>query len=640
MLSRSQTDSSSPRLRELLAEAARRGLLIPTATSSNAIEEATIWTDPARPPLPFDEFSVALDGVALLPRQRDAFVGSHAITPEQLLDPRREIQEWVLVYGKGAGKDWLCARFLAWYTYVLLHLRGNVAEFMGMNKTDALAVMNVAPTQALARTVFFRYLTANIQQPMFAPWLYDHRQGGSQITSDEIRFPQINLTLYSMHSHAAGLEGKNLLAWCMDEADDFLETDGGSNAERVHDILRSSAATRLGNRWVGFSISYPRTAEGFIMRLYERAKSDATMFCDLAATWDVRPAVNRHTVKSIESDYQNKPMEARALYECIPMPTEAAFFEFPGKIVESVADHAPICGHMVRVITRTLRNRAEPVEFVGLELTGDIRPEPGRVYFAGCDAGETEDAYCISVWSIDGAGGAWDWVCPRCAQEPGILGGAHYARVGNDDREAAQAPVCGVCYTTFMSAAGWWRRQTVEAHITSEQGEQITLPFAREELLIRVQPQHGRGEHADRSIDFGSIEQAVLALARALPLTQIRCDPWQQTSLIQTMMADGWDAAKISFSNPEQLARAKLCKSMLYNGLIGFLPDNEWRLREWRRLQRVGRAAVDHPQGESKDGYDAEAIAIACCVMHRAGRADLSFMDGGAPPTIVRRQPE
>ena len=81
--------------------------------------------------------------------------------------------------------------------------------------------------------------------------------------------------------------------------------------------------------------------------------------------------------------------------------------------------------------------------------------------------------------------------------------------------------------------------------------------------------------------------------------------------------------ASIPFSAPEQFKRARLVKRLLYSNLLTLLP-NEKRDSEWRRLQRHGER-IDHPSGpgESKDLFDAEAVAIYLAAVWKCGTMEV-----------------
>ena len=104
-----------------------------------------------------------------------------------------------------------------------------------------------------------------------------------------------------------------IIAFAGDEVDAFERTDTVCRATEIHDILRSSASTRVKRGWIGAMFSYPRTVDGFMMKLHARALADmrengpnATFFTDKAATWEVRLDVTRDT-PTIARRLQERP---------------------------------------------------------------------------------------------------------------------------------------------------------------------------------------------------------------------------------------------------------------------------------------------------------------------------------------------
>ena len=207
-------------------------------------------------PMNIEQFSVALDGVPLSDYQIATLHASRLHTARSILSPTRVIQEAWFKWGKGAGKDWLAARLIAWFGYVLLHVDGVhhwLRPDVAVASDERIDVLNVAPRGEHAKAVFFEYLSRNVRRPIFTPFLVDEKK---QILKGEIHFPQINLHLISLNSSASGADGYNPLMWVMDEADAFVDSDNHSNAQDLYKILRSSAATRWRTRWLGMILSY------------------------------------------------------------------------------------------------------------------------------------------------------------------------------------------------------------------------------------------------------------------------------------------------------------------------------------------------------------------------------------------------
>ena len=611
---------------------------------SNVVATTPTWKMGIEP-MSAEQFSVALDGVPLSDYQISTLHAARLHTARALISPNRKIQEGWFKWGKGAGKDWLAARLISWFAYVLLHvddvhqwLRPEVA----VASDERIDVLNVAPKGEHAKAVFFEYLARNIRRPIFSPFLINEKQ---QILKGEITFPQINLHLISLNSSASGADGYNPLMWVMDEADAFVDSENRSNAQDLYKILRSSSATRWRTRWLGMVLSYMRSGDGFMSRSIEAFRKDELAvspgqrywFIDEAASWDVNPNIQRDD-PVIQADYRNDPVTAAAMYEGIAPPVVGGFFD-THELIDASQGQQPSL-----VIGRI----SDADEYVWREMQGQSIPymryvvestmrEPGRKYYLGTDAGETGDSFAVAVWSCpDVDSDAPSVMCSSCIQMFGYDLPDHR----DVNPEEADTITCGMCgktpyqilpayYGPNVATKGWKLRESqieegyAETYIN---GKKVSLPKLREDFVLRVTPRKRSSEYPlGVLIDFPAMEQALVDIVTGLGVSLVRMDPWQTVQMGQSL-ADRTraDVGKVSFSMPEQYLRAFLCKVLLNNGCLKFLP-NEDRDREWKQLIRK-RQRIDHPQYGSKDIYDAESIAIWLALCDRIGTFDLTFL--------------
>jgi hypothetical protein len=548
-----------------------------------------------------------------------------------------------------SGKGFLCAKFIAWAAYVVLHIKGDPAMYLGLAKESKLACMNVAPSEDLARDVFFKDLKRFIGHKMFSRFIEKPRE---QILTDKIVFyrqgsgslPYEVLTLYSKHSRAAGLEGQNLLLWVMDEADDFVDTDKHSNADKIHSIFRSSCTTRMGDRWIGMVISYPRTQEGFMMRLLERAKTSPAFYWDKAASWEVRPTISRET-QTVRDDYADDPRLAAAYYECIPLQIGEAFFEFDERIDEAVDNTREPVAYVMDDTLELPSDNGKVGHYV-TALLGHVNPVPGHTYFMGVDSGLVSDAYALSIFHTDDSAESVGFLCPRCGNDAENRQWATYKQMPVMTKFTWTPEVtvmCGSCYEEPMVYGpipggiyrldAWWVRGdlTKDSGADSEliidgSGHTYDLPHVYEDLLIQIKPTKAtRPGEKNRPVYFPGVQTLCQALMEQLPVQQARFDPWNTAQITQSLIeATGRDIDKISFSAPDQYRRARLVKAMLYAGKITLLP-NTARDKEWKQLQRVGSGKVNHPTPGSKDLFDAESVAIWCAATSRCGQIAVTW---------------
>lgn len=613
-------------------------------------QDRELWRTTAAP-LDFDKFCIALDTCSLFPRQLKVFVECEMIDPKAWVTHGRRIQEIVLCWGKGSGKDYLAAKVTAYVAYLLQSLRRDPATYFGIAPYSTLSIINVAPTEKQARTIFFRYLSGFLRSAVMRPYVSAPKR---QIMADTIKFYRMTLdnaeyepvVIESMHSRAASLEGKNVIWWTMDEADAFLDSGDKSNADEVHDILRSSASTRFSGFWGGMVISYPRVAEGFLMRLMERAKLSPTFYADLAATWDVNPRFDRNAPE-VESDYQSNPSHARALYECIPQATLDGFFEFPERVELATNPLIEACA----VVTEEpfeVKNGESILRFITVKMQSANRI-PGHTYYMGGDAGVKKDAYALAIFHTEDSDSAPAYICHTCAiEDPDALRYARYVQQPQNTLvpydELVSCPFCfrdsvdlwtqapHDKYNTLVRLDGWWVRE--DLHRDGEGpvpfvvgGATVALPHVYEDLIVRVKPFHATRQGEDnRVVYLPGIQQLVIDLVKTLGIRSAYFDPHAAQQLVQTLQSGSeCDAGEISFSNTEQLRRGRLVKAMLYAGKIDLMP-NLARDREWKRLQLVGAGKLDHPEGGEKDVWDAESVAIWQAATSSNSALALSFL--------------
>src|ERR1019366_5307700 len=193
----------------------------------------------------------------------------------------------VLCWGKGSGKDTVSVLMICYVVYVLLCLK-NPQQFLGSANHDSIDLINVAASKEQAQTVFFQNFKTRVLHWGWLKSQWDIQSSGRffssaqkedaadvankvLITNDAILFPN-NIRAFSGSCEAETLEGKNLLMFVLDEVDAFKTDSKIRSAEKIYRTLRTSAVSRFGTRFKGFVISYPRSSNGFILRMYASTK--------------------------------------------------------------------------------------------------------------------------------------------------------------------------------------------------------------------------------------------------------------------------------------------------------------------------------------------------------------------------------
>jgi hypothetical protein len=363
--------------------------------------------------LTFDQFCASPDHMGfppLSPRQVMPAEYLFGDDPKKMFDTGRDLA--VLVWGKGSGKDQIAVLMLLYIVYVLLNLR-NPQKFLGVPDNSDIDLLNVAASREQADTVFFHMMKTQVMNWSWIKGRYDIQNSGrlysassdkdSQkkitITTDAIIFPH-NIRAFSWSSEGETMEGKNLLVYVMDEADAFKAGSDSRNADKIFRICRTSATSRFGKKVKGFVISYPRSQNGFILKLYEKTKTMLSVYSDIGFTWQVKPRqlfsqdtfdFEGHQVPmDFYDDFVLDPIGSKRAYMCMAPLAEQTFFEDPTKI-ESAINRIP--GPMLFEFKDSIKDG-----FVRKEVTRvPYLPDMSRRYILILDLGIKQDPTALTL---------------------------------------------------------------------------------------------------------------------------------------------------------------------------------------------------------------------------------------------------
>jgi phage terminase large subunit-like protein len=325
-----------------------------------AMTEEEMWLSPTL--LTFADFCASADHMnfpTLSDKQKDVADYMFGDDPKKMFDNGRNTA--VLVWGKGGGKDLISALMQLYIVYILLNMR-YPQRFLGQKDRSSLDLLNVASNKDQAQTVYFDILKTHVKDWKWLKnkWniVVNGRHFTSQgehaldetevvtITNDAILFPK-NIRMFSGSSEAESLEGKNLITFVLDEADAFKQESLTRSADKIYRTVRTSAVSRFKGRFKGFIISYPRSKDGFMMRMLERAKGSLSFYADVAKTWEARPRTDfspetfRYAGYDIPIDFfeefRDDPITSKAAYLCEPPDAQSSFFEDPAKVEAAAA---------------------------------------------------------------------------------------------------------------------------------------------------------------------------------------------------------------------------------------------------------------------------------------------------------------
>ena len=146
-----------------------------------------------------------------------------------------------------------------------------------------------------------------------------------------------DLTVDETHNFAltAGVFVHN--CYVIDEADAFKQESATRSAEKIWRTMASSSNSRFRGKQKGFVISWPRSKNGFIMKLYKKTLNMLSVYSDISPTWEAKP---RHLFSPDTFDYEGRqipmdfyedfrldPLGSLACYCCEPPDAQSPFIE-------------------------------------------------------------------------------------------------------------------------------------------------------------------------------------------------------------------------------------------------------------------------------------------------------------------------
>lgn len=506
-------------------------------------------------------------------------------------NPVRFVNELIVEWGKGAGKDYVLQVCFARVANLLLSLK-NPQEYFGHASNSQIHMMNVAYNAPQAQGSFFKPLRNLLVSSPFFKDRFETDEPGPQAVS--VRFEK-QLELISGHSDADGLEGKNLIAAVADEISAFPTIDlnrsgkpPARSADAIVDMLRSSASTRFPYTHKFSQISYPRADGDAIQRARKEAVEDIKESGDASTyyvsgpyrTWEVNPIYTRADkwitlpgmdypvpdAPKIVNDYKKRRKYAEAKYECRPGATSNPYYKDSVAIqrafAEPISDPPPLqidyaygvdseAGETVPSWQATLR-------------TNGLRPIPGALYAIHADMAVTGDRAGLAMCHVK------EWREVETSEADGL------------SVRLERRPVVKVDF----------------AHAFEADAEAIAPD----------------GTAAPRSIQIRWFRKLVLFLAdQGFVFGSVSLDGFQSVDSLQILASRGFPAHKVSVDRTNDAWET--LGDLMYEGRI-LGPDHALLKRELEGLTPNGRK-VDHPNTPdgSKDVADAVAASSTQAVM-------------------------
>lgn len=506
--------------------------------------------------------------------------------------PTRTVNNLAIAWGKGSGKDFCVQIGFAYIAHILLCLR-SPQEYYDVPGNTYIHLLNIAISATQALTVFYTPLRDLLTTTEF---FQDKFVGDLPGPRASTMYLKHNIVLVSGHSEASSMEGKNILACCLDEVAGFATEAEASatgrsltkTAEGLIKMAQSSAQTRFPDTFKVVLISFARRHGDAIMTALREAKEDekeygtkSTYYHSHHSTWEVNPRFRKKfkfiqipqssqlipNSQNIISDYKKDPVFARGYYECKPEKSSNPYFK----------DKEAIKSAFSREVEK------EPLEleyFYGVDHTENDRYPSWQVRFNLNDLKPIEGA-CYAI---------------------------HADMAKNGD-------VAGIA----MSHVKEYKEivtTTVDGYANEEMQPIVTVDFATAFThdMAATDPD---GTSIPREIQMRWFRKLVYWLTdKGFNILSVSMDGFQSTDSLQSMEAKGYSTSRVSTDINNAVWQS--LRDTMYDGrLNGYRKLNEDNkeiqprvVAELESLTKLPNGKVDHPADFGKDIIDALACSV------------------------------
>lgn len=561
--------------------------------------QVDFWYKPSK----FEDFVTDKYQLNLRPfseRQYEAVYSLIGKDPIKVFSKDRVKHVGVWLWGKGSGKDYVTSVLQAYLMHILLCMK-DPHEYFNFPKEENIDIMNVAPTAAQARKIFFSKFTSRIRN---WKWLTDNfhvvEKGkvlrNSKGSRMEIRITDTavetsnNIRCNSLHSEAGNFEGYNVLFFCGDEIaefDDKFETviDGDEiinvgKADIIYNTLVTSAASR-NLPWLGVLISFPRRTDDFIMRKYKEYEEtkddpDCMLVGRRGCTWEFNPIYKGMPTFRFEEwdvpiklkkQFETDPTDSRMKFCTVPPITLNRFFYNDERINSAIDNNILPLVDIRGDIKEIFDAQGKPVKYAVKSITSSRVIDKNKAYAIHVDLSISGDSTTVVV----GHG------------EP-----------------------CDI-QSTFITEDGRQELKTLHTRIIIDQI--ITWePMIKQKVVVS-------------HINVDEVIQQLIALTGC---QYVSYDQYQSQYVLEKLIRDGVNSEKHNIRDTDYY----LMRNMLWAGAISY-PNHEKFLFEIQRLIYDGKR-VDHLPIYSKDICDSVCgvvRAIASGLAKAQTTMIYSFMD-------------
>jgi len=317
------------------------------------------------------------------------------------------------LYHRNSGKDAISVMIACYVVYILLHLRDPFHFLYGASvKGEPIDIIIVAPRGRTSQKVTFEKLKQRVKHWTWLRKRYRYKESGRvingrsraetddntvEVGGEAIVFPH-NIRVFALNSSNESAEGFNIITFICTEFAAFVNTDDRPNADKIYNVLKTSANTRFPGKYLGILISYPRYRGDAIMQKYEESLSSPRMYGIKSPTWEFNPMRKKEEyIEELESDDPNIREEAHAKYLCEPGERESKFVSDKDRVMACISGRTPICD--IEFYDETVNQlrliRAKIAKF-------NIPRQPdSRKYVARVDLGRSRDRSALCVGHLE-----------------------------------------------------------------------------------------------------------------------------------------------------------------------------------------------------------------------------------------------
>jgi len=491
-----------------------------------------------------------------------------------------DVNELLLMWGEGSGKDFTVVRLLVYCIYWLLCLKSPQSYF-GMTPSDPIAVGNCSFNESHAKNIFFRQFCSVLQRvtnPSTGKNWFEEQgmclREGKSILINKVRFPK-NITAYSMSSVRYTAEGKNMLIGVFDEIAEFRF----DKAKKLYENITNTALSRFPQHYKIILISYLRDSDDFMHIHYKEVQElpedlKSKVYFSRKAVWEVR--LDRHKEDYIVA-YKKDPEEAARRYENkLPQSQTRRFFRDFNKVLK--------CCNYERV--PLIRDEGW--------WTDDLLAEQFQIWF--------KPFYTYEIYQLE----------------------LQYREKPSDELKKKielekESHINSSYYLHLDLSRG---HQDFAGLSLIHPYKYITDQVAYYvDLLLQIRPREGE-------INFEKIRKFIFKLvSMGFPIAKVTFDTYQSAEFEQILGGKGITTSIVSCDRTPQPYLT--LKDLIYQGLVN-LYYHPICLRELKELVRDQNGKIDHPNESlerlrdegnkkgSKDVSDALAASILSAALDRA----------------------